>query len=239
MHASTHSKKKSLLLGAAFTVSLLASPFIIAQDDAASFINKPRYVSDVLYVPMRSGSSNQHRIVHKGLKSGSAVTLLEEANGWSHIKTSRNLDGWMQTRYLLKSPTASLKLIRANKKIDQLTMKSGPMGEKLLAAENHIQQLEQDVKSLEQENNRQSKEFDRVKGLSGDQIRLDRDNKKLYQSNEELRNSLDTVRAENNRLSTKLLSNDIMYGAFAVLLGLVATLGTQHFTRSRKRSEWG
>lgn len=236
MYALKRIKNKSFILASLLTASLIAAPLSFAED---ADINQPRYVSDVLYVPLRSGNSNQHRIVHKGLKSGSAITLLEEADGWSRVRTSRNLEGWIQTRYLLKKPTASLKLVRANKKIDQLTSKAGPIGEKLLDAENQIQQLESAVQTLEREKNRQGKEFDRVKGLSGDQIRLDRDNKALHQSNEELRNELDTVKAENTRLSTKLLSNDIMYGAIAVLLGLIATLVTQHLTRSRKRTEWG
>lgn len=75
--------------------------------------------------------------------------------------------------------------------------------------------------------------------MSANQIRLDQENKTLLQDNESLRNEVDTLKAENNSLGTKLLSNDIMFGAFAVFLGLVATLGIQHLTRSRKRSEWG
>ncbi len=242
MYVFKRSNTNKLIAAAALTCALASFQSVNAQDvddNTATAINEPRYVSDVLLVPLRSGNSNQHRIVHKGLKSGTSITLLEEANGWSRVRTNRNLEGWIPTRYLLKKPTANLQLIRANKKIEQLTSKAGPLGEKLLTAEAKIQALEKNIQQLERDNNRQGKEFDRIKGLSGDQIRLDRENKALYQSNEELRNELDTLKAENTSLSTKLLSNDIMYGAFAVLLGLVATLVTQHLTRSRKRSEWG
>lgn len=234
--------KNTLFMATALSLGLLVTSNTLAQEEAATStadLNESRYVSDVLHVPLRSGNSNQHRIVHRGLKSGTAITLLEEKDGWARVKNNRDLEGWIQTRYLLKQPTASLQLVRAKKQIEQLTSKAGPLGEKLLTAESTIRKLEQNIQQLERDQNRQSKEFDRIKGLSGDQIRLDRDNKSLYKSNEELRNEVDTLKAENNRLSTKLLSNDIMYGAMAVLLGLIATLVTQHLTRSRKRSEWG
>ena len=243
MHVFKRNKAKDLLLNGLVIASFTFFTSAFAEDEAAAKssvieLNEPRFVSDVLYVPLRSGNSNQHRIVHKGLKSGTTLTLLEESDGWARVRTTRNLEGWIQTRYLFNQPTANLKLIRAQKQVEQLTTKAGPLGEKLLAAESQLRKLEQTVKSLEQEKNRKNKELDRIKGLSSDQIRLDKDNKSLHQSNEELRNELDTLKAENTRLSTKLLSNDIMYGAFAVLLGLIATLVIQHLTRSRKRSEW-
>jgi SH3 domain protein len=227
----------------AFLTTCLLAPQLFAQDTdspaTAAPLNEPRYVSDILYVPLRSGSSSKNRIVHKGLKSGTTITLLEEADGWAKVKTQRNLEGWIQSRYLLKSPTAGIKLAQAQQKIEKLTTKAGPLGEKLLTSEALVKTLQADIDALEQEKNRQNKELERIKALSANQIRLDQDNKTLFQDNESLRNEVDTLKAENNSLSTRLLSNDIMFGAFAVFLGLIATLGIQHVTRSRKRSEWG
>ena len=46
-------------------------------------------------------------------------------------------------------------------------------------------------------------------------------------------------KAENNRLSEQLKSDEFIYGAYAILLGIIATLIIQYFARSRRRSsEW-
>lgn len=119
---ASYKKPLSQLLSLIFLASgVLTTPALFAQDpDSPSTpapLNEPRYVSDILYVPLRSGSSSKNRIVHKGLKSGTPITLLEEVEGWAKVKTRRNLEGWIQSRYLLKSPTAGIKLAQAQQKL--------------------------------------------------------------------------------------------------------------------------
>ena len=126
------------------------SAALLAQDENTeqtpspeTYIEQDRYISDLLFVPLRSGTSSQHRIVHKGLRSGSAVTLLKEdkENGWSLVRTKRGVEGWLRSQYLFAEPTASVKLIRAEKTIQQLSSKAGPLSEKLISAESEIRSL--------------------------------------------------------------------------------------------------
>ena len=67
-----------------------------------------RYVSDNLTVPLRSGPSNGHRILHRGLPSGTRLTVLgEDADaGFINIRTDRGTEGWIPTQYLVAEPIA-------------------------------------------------------------------------------------------------------------------------------------
>ena len=202
-------------------------------------LNLPRYISDVLYVPMRSGASSKNRIVHKGLKSGTKVTLLATEDGWSQIKTSRGTVGWMQNRYLSAEPTAQIKLARAQQQIQQLSASSGPMSEKLLKAQQYIDELESQQQAHTVQLNTLNKELERVRNLSANELAINENNKQLMQQNDDMRNQLDTLRAENTRLSQELRSNSFMYGALTIILGIIITLIVQNFSRSKRRSEWG
>ena len=206
---------------------------------AADVLNLPRYISDVLYVPMRSGASTKNRIVHKGLKSGTKVTLLATEEGWSQIKTSRGTVGWMQNRYLTAEPTAQIKLGRAQQQIQQLSASSGPLSEKLLDAQQYIEDLENQQQAHTVKLNSLNKELDRVRNLSANELAINENNKQLMQQNDDMRNQIDTLRAENTRLSQELRSNSFMYGALTIILGIIITLIVQNFSRSKRRSEWG
>lgn len=211
-----------------------------STESTEQIIGEDRYISDQLLVPLRSGTSSQHRIVHKGLKSGSAVTMLKEDkdNGWSLVRTSRGVEGWLRSQYLFSEPTASVKLKRAQQTIQQLSSKAGPLSEKLITAEKNNRSSKKDIKNLQREKNMLSKELDRVKNLSSNVIALDEENKNLLQDNETLKHERDKLKAENTRLSDQLKSDDFMYGAYAIILGIIATLVIQHFARSRRDTDW-
>lgn len=202
---------------------------------------KQQFISDTLFVPVRSGAGNQYRIVHRGLKSGTPLTLIEKSteSNWSKIRTNGGTEGWVPDQYLTSEPTADIKLKNAQKTIERLSSKAGPLSEKLLQAEKENQQLQQSLTELKQEKNVAVKELARIKKLSENVTSLDAENKHLVQENEQLKHQRDTLTAENNRLSEQLKSDEFIYGAYAILLGMIATLIIQYLTRSRRRaSEW-
>ena len=44
------------------------------------------YIRDTLYVPLRGGQSSEHRILHKGIPSGTELELLEvNAVSYTHL----------------------------------------------------------------------------------------------------------------------------------------------------------
>lgn len=221
-------------------LGLIQNGLAEGETSSSSPIGEPRYISDVIYVPLRSGQSNSHRILHKGLKSGTQVTLLEEneESGFSLVRTSNGIEGWLRSQYLEKSPTASIKLAEAQRTIQRLSSEAGPLSEQLLKAEAENQQLSRNLEQAERENNHLNKELERIKNLSANAVNLDEDNKNLLKQNEMYKNERDTLKAENQRLQEELKNDDLLNGAYILLLGIIATLVVQYFTNTKRRSEW-
>lgn len=200
-----------------------------------------RYINDSLYVPLRSGGSSGHRIVHKGLKSGTKLSLLQsdETSQYSLVRTSKGLEGWIPTQYLIAEPTAALQLKEAEKMIAELTRTTGPIGEKLIAAEKNNQQLTRELKQLEEEKNQLANELEHLKSLSSNVVELDNINKRTLNELELLKSKRDTIKMENERLKNRLKNDDFINGALAVIFGIIVTLIIQYLAKSNKRSsEW-
>ncbi|MBA3614153.1 MAG: hypothetical protein H0W49_14835, partial [Nitrospirales bacterium] len=53
------------------------------------------YISDVVTVPLRSGPTTAHRILHRGLPSGTQLTILgtDEEAGFTQVRTNDGMEG--------------------------------------------------------------------------------------------------------------------------------------------------
>ena len=71
----------------------------------ASVAQNIQYISDKQYVPLRSGSSNEHRIVRM-VPTGAELTVLEERDGWSRVRLPGESgdEAWILTRFLRDDP---------------------------------------------------------------------------------------------------------------------------------------
>lgn len=81
-----------------------------------------RYIKDELAVPLRSGPSNAHRILHAGLLSGTALVVLgeDQAAGFTQVRTADGTEGWLPSQYLVAEPIARHRLETATRRIDTL-----------------------------------------------------------------------------------------------------------------------
>src|SRR5690606_5486130 len=86
---------------------------------ASTAVAQTVYVSDVFYVPVRSGAGTQFRIVHQGIRSGLQMTLLGESTDgeWANIRTEGGLEGWIPTQYLLREQPARMQLTAAQSRL--------------------------------------------------------------------------------------------------------------------------
>ena len=73
---------------------------------SATALAETVYVRDTLYVPLRGGATAEHRILHKGIRSGTAMELLEAdpESGYSRVRMGDGLEGWIQSQYLVDFP---------------------------------------------------------------------------------------------------------------------------------------
>lgn len=74
-----------------------------------------RYVSDIVYMPLRADKDNQAGVLKNGLASGTKLKFVREEedaykNKWSQVITQDGIEGWIRSQNLINEPTAALKL---------------------------------------------------------------------------------------------------------------------------------
>lgn len=198
-----------------------------------------RYITDQLYVPLRSGKSQSHRILHKGLPSGTRVTVLEtdpEA-GYSLVRTNRGLEGWILSRYLDSRPVAASRLAEVSAKLERLEAENRELKQSFGKAAGTAKSAQQTIAELEKENERLSEELEEIKRISANAIKLDREYQVLSEAKQMLKDKVDVLETENSRLREDKENEAFLNGAFAVILGIFAAIVIPRL-KPRKRSEW-
>ncbi|MEE8058439.1 MAG: TIGR04211 family SH3 domain-containing protein [Pseudomonadales bacterium] len=185
-----------------------------------------RYIRDKLYLNIHSGQSYRHRIVEKGLISGTPVTLLEisEDEKYTRVRTQKGNEGWLETQYLSTERAGRDLLNIANKKLAQLQEKNTSLNQQLNATKKQQQQSQQTISDLSSESSRLSEELKQIKEISTKTIQLNNDNQRLLEENQMLENEVDVLTTDNRRLNDEQKSDAFLNGAFAVLIGVMITL---------------
>ncbi len=77
------------------------------------------YITDQIYVSLRPGQNNDDPPI-KTVRSGTALEVLQRANGFVQVRDASGVEGWVADRYLTSDPPAKLKLDALNKQVDDL-----------------------------------------------------------------------------------------------------------------------
>ena len=221
--------KKLVIFLSLLTISLSAS--------AA----KKLYVSDALWLQLRTGPSTEYRIL-KALGSGEHLVVLEEdetsnGEGYTKVRTDKGLEGFVLTRFLVDEPVAKEKLIFANREIDSLK-------ENLAAARKARDEFKAEITKLKSErgdlsgNNAElEKELAEIKTIAASSIELNVSNKELSQQNHDLEVQVQTLSTENAQLRDTRQQTYILYGGGLVIAGILAGLILPAL-RGKRTSSW-
>jgi len=216
-----------------FTLLTLAVTESLAQD--------ARYVSDKQYIPLRSGPGGDYRIVHRGIPSGTSLTVGRESDDgtWAEITTAAGTSGWIRTQYLMSEVPAKNRLRAAEQEAEQIAASNKALQEQLSNLESERVELLNQVNSTDSGFKQVSEELNQLKQVSGKAVQLDTDNRRLVEESENLRSEADMLKSENQRLQDKLDSEAFIDGALAVFLGVIITLVVPRlWPKRRKSSSW-
>ncbi|MGB0909208.1 MAG: TIGR04211 family SH3 domain-containing protein [Nitrospirales bacterium] len=213
---------------------LLALPSLILPTQTLSAIGDVNYISDELKVPLRSGPSTAHRIIHRGLPSGTHLTILatDEEKIFTQVRTDGGTEGWIRTQYLVNEPIARTKLATAERRLQNLKTKIN----KERKAHTEIQSLYKEAKEnnaiLNSKTQSLNTELQELKRVSADPIREHTRNIELSQQNENLRNEVGKLSSTVKQLEDNVQREWLLYGGALVLIGLI--LGVTIKARPRK-----
>jgi SH3 domain protein len=220
-------------------LSSIAISFCIIAMTTTSVSAETMYVDDTLLVPLRSGEGTSFRIVHKGLKSGVKLEVLEKmSSGYAHVKTPSGIEGYLPTRYLTSQPIAKVRLAQANQELAKLKSNHDKIKSQLSELQNKHNSLSKAHSQTSQTLSANNKELENIKSISANALNLDKRNRELRESNEQLRNELELIQTENLRLKDKSESNMMLIGGGLVTLGVILTLLIPIIRPSKKNDSW-
>ncbi|ENM3887044.1 TIGR04211 family SH3 domain-containing protein [Vibrio cholerae] len=190
--------------------SMLTAP-TFAQD---------RYIADKLFTYMHSGPSNQYRILGS-IDAGEKVKLIEvnKESGYSHIADERGRTGWVESRFITREVSNTLRLPALEKELEEV--------KKLLANARQNADSEKAglAESLELRNQQ-------IADLERNYADI---SKQLTDSQSEIRE----LRAKLDTQKEDLLLKYFTYGGGVAGIGLLLGLVLPHIIPRRKRHPAG
>jgi SH3 domain protein len=197
-----------------------------------------RYVSDTLEITMRSGKGTSYGITRM-LRSGTQVDVLEtdKNSGYTHVRTKSGKDGWVLSRFLMKTPAARDRLATAEKKLAELEIENRKLETGMAAIKEEKDALSKNLGSLDSESRKVNQELAEIKHTASSALAIDSENKELKSRVVSLERQMQTLQQENEGLKDRTARDWFMVGAAVVLLGIIVGLIIPRI-RWRKKSSW-
>ena len=199
------------------------------------------YIRDTLYVPLRGGESSEHRILHRGLKSGTALERLEinDDTGYSRVRTNSGIEGWLQTQYLVEEPVASTQLDSISEQLETLQAQHQQTLLQLHESRDSQDEISETRDTLTAEKENLSQQLQRLKELSANVISIDEENKQMSANQKVLLQQIDELNADNDALSSDRAQDWFLRGAGTLLTGLLLGFWiARRIYRSRNTGGW-
>ena len=218
-------KRTHFLLAVVLLNTCLMS--LVTQAQEAS--DQTRYIIDKLYVSLRENADENSTVVASNLASGTQLALVEEnkASGYSLVKMPNGTQGWLKTRYLQKTATASLRVASLEKQLaEALTKDKGDMQKELQAARDQLQAANDRAAKME-------KELTEIKYASANIVKISAQNQELIQKNQLLQSKIDSLEAVSDQFQSNESMTFFIYGGLLVLATLILNAVIDGIKRKR------
>ena len=208
------------------SVALILFSCLGLTSQSLAAVGDVNYISDVLNVPLRSGPSTAHRIIHRGLPSGTQLTVLaiNEEAGFTQIRTAGGLEGWLTSQYLIAEPIARDKLASAEKRLKTLKAEIDKEREARSTLQTENKETETTNKTLNSQVEALTKELAQLKLVSADPIKEHARNVELTQQNALLVGQVEELSSKTRQLEANVQLQWLLYGGALVLIGLILGL---------------
>ena len=214
------------------TLATLISCATLGAGFSSVSLAEERYVTDVIYIPLRSDKDNQATILKNGLPTGTRLKLIREEedsnkNKWSQVITNEGIEGWIRSQNLIAEPTAAMKLA---------ALTSGPtdmveLQKQNISLKNDLASAQASVQSL-------TAEIEEIRKSPTSDINMEQENQNMHRENQNLQTERDLLRAENDQLKSSDNHKQRIYGGALIFAGVLLSFVLQLFGKRKRRSEW-
>jgi SH3 domain protein len=200
--------------------------------------DKSVWVNDEFLVPLRSTPCARCTIVHRGLKSGTQLRLLEMVDGWGHLITDRGVEGWMEEQYLVDQPIARIKVKQQQKELAALKKRNSELEQTLSEMSQASKEVRGELDSSRDDKNVLAIELAEIREISSDAITLSEQNQQLVKNNHMLQRENDSLKANVDDLQKDQRNESFLYGGLTVFLGAILVILIPKLRGRKRFSEW-
>ncbi len=183
------------------------------------------YVSDQVEIPIRVEGSSRSKIL-KMSPSGEQLELLKNTKiGWTQIKTSNGLIGWISSRYLISDEPASLKLIALNSKYNANFIQYQQQTKHLKEVEKTLNDVQNKYKNLAIEQAKTKSKIEYAELTYENSLQIERENQQLGNKVLQLESKIQILKKNDDYNSDQSSRNWMIVGslifAFGTILGII------------------
>ena len=227
-----------------FALSLSNNAFAEESVEAAVSVEKVYplektvYVTDEFLVPLRETPCSRCTIVHRGIKTGSKLRLLEVVDGWAHLITARGTEGWMESQYLVDEPIARIKLNQQQKELAAVKKRNTELDRNYNELREESKALRDQLDNSLGDNETVARELAEIRTISSDAIALNQQNEQLVKNNHMLQRENDALKANVDDLQKDKRNESFLYGGLTVFLGAILVILIPKLRGRKRFSEW-
>jgi len=233
------------------SVSTLAQQEEARQESAAADISEPlsanteattgeiRYVTDLIYTPIRTGPGGDYRIVNKGLPSGTQITYFgtTEDGVWAEVETRGGTRGYLRAQYLQVEAPRANQVNALEDELESAQARVSDLEAQLDASLDELTSSNEDRGTTARDLETTRQELAEIKRISANAIQLDRLTNELTSKLEDANARNDLLKLENARLEDRIESREFRNSIVAVLLGIVIAVVIPRLTVQRRRND--
>ena len=204
------------------------------------FAKNTQYVSDQLTIPMRTGTTMNHKIL-KFLKSGMAVEILEFTDDQKYARVKLVEDetkvGWVEMALIMPEPSAREQMVAMKARQQTLKEKQSELKQQLTDMNQQNSELQDIQQQLESKIQGLQDNLARLRKSAADPIRIADENQQLKQQLKQQQAKNQELIDENAFLADQNIKQWFMIGAAvsigSLLLGIILTR-----INWRKKDSW-
>ncbi|PCJ32428.1 MAG: ligand-binding protein SH3 [Gammaproteobacteria bacterium] len=217
---------------------LLLSLSIFSVNISTATAATTRYVTDELEINLRAGQGVKYR-TKKMVSSGTKLSILEtDPNGYSKVRTSSGVEGWVLTRFLSNMPSTRNRLASSEQKVANLELKLANSKEEMTSLSSQNSSSTSENSGLKETAQRLTKELNELKRTASNAVALSNDNRRLKEQLQQIDNQIQSLIIENSSLKDSEAKRWFLIGAAVLFAGIFLGLILPRL-RIQKKNSWG
>ena len=231
-----------LRIFAAITALAMLPSLAQAQDSVdtnTAKTSETRYVTDLIFTPVRTGPGGDYRIINKGLPSGTEVTYygLTEDGVWAEIETKGGTRGYLRAQYLQANAPRGSQVNALEATLAEEVERTAQLQRDLDEAMAQLTSTDSSMSAAARKLEQTEETLAEVKRVSANAIQLDQMTKSLTGKLEDANARNDLLKLENARLQDRISSNRTIEVVVLIALGIMIALLVPRLSVKRRRND--